>query len=200
MLGSGPFHHILFEGGLLVSILAIADYLRPEFREIAMMEEVGKPLGPQHVNALVGLLYSDEVAKWLPGSREPQRMMFVADMKTIKRAFEEVSEELRKDNFPPELVRTAMDGVLVEWEARYPIVLSNPSDSSHLEGTLQATAAAVAWLASTRGAEPVKEARNMAQRARQVLLSGGQEGTARSMQEGTMCFWQRVVRFLPETE
>lgn len=183
-----------------MSILAIADHLRPAFREIAEMEEVGKPLGPHHVNALVSLLHSAEVAKRLPGSSEPQRMMFMADKKTIEKAFEEVSEELGKDNFPTELVRTAMDEVLGEWEARYPIVLSTPSDSCHLEGTLQAIAAAVAWLASTRGAEPVKEARNMAQRARQVLLSGGHEGTARSMQEGTMCFWQRVVRFLPETE
>ncbi len=181
-----------------MSVLAIADRLRPEFQEIAEFEEVGAPVSEQTVTTIADLLFHSDVASHLPSARHPEHMMFRNDQKVLVRALAEVKDELGKDNYPLDLVEATARQVLAAWEARYPIFKTDLSDADHLAGVVAAIASSIAWLATRKdGDDPVPPQFHAAARnARELLLSAGHSGSARSRQEGMVSFWETLARKL----
>lgn len=177
-----------------MSILAIADRLRPEFQKIAELEEVGAPVSEQTATTIVDLLFHSDIASRLPSAQYPERMMFRNDQKVLVKALAEVKDELGKDNYPLDLVEATMRQVLAAWEARYPIFKTDLSDADHLAGVVAAIASSIAWLATREdGDDPVPpQFQATARNARELLLSTGLSGSSRSRQEGVVSFWETL--------
>ncbi len=178
-----------------MSILAIADRLRPEFQRIAELEEVGAPVSEQTATTIVDLLFHSDVASRLPSAQYPDHMMFRNDQKALVKAFAEVKDELGKDHYPLDLVEATMRQVLDAWEAKYDIFKTDISDPDHLAGVVEAMASSIAWLATRKdGDDPVPpQFQATARNARELLLSGGLSGSTRSRQEGVVSFWETLA-------